>query len=295
MSKVNEIITDRIIAKLEEGTAPWRKPWVGGSDGAPANFTSKKPYRGINTIMTGMQGYASRYWVTYKQAKQAGGSVKKGEKGTPLVFFKFLDSKSDPGKKIPLLRYYTVFNLSQCEGITVPDTVGLDATERPTPTPIAECDRIVKEWLSCPRIDHGGHMAAYSPSMDRIRMPDREDFHSSEEYYSTLFHEMGHSTGHESRLKRPGIMNPISFGNHSYSKEELVAEMSAAFLCGNTGIVDNTIDNSAAYLANWIKVLKGDPKLIVSAASQAQKAFDHITGNVITVSDTSPAQIEKAA
>lgn len=279
MSKatVYEIVTERIIAALEKGVVPWQMPWRTSGGGMPKNLISKKDYRGVNIFLLGAQGYASPWWLTFNQAKAKcgkDGGVRKGEKGTPVIFWKVLDKKGGkPGEKSFILRYYTVFNASQVDGLELPES-----TEAPALTfnPIEQCEKIVRSYKTVPAIDHGGSRAYYIPSFDRICMPEKDTFNGVEEYYSTLFHELTHSTGHEDRLKRDGIMNPIQFGSHEYSFEELVAECGSAFLCAQAGILDHTLDNSAAYIANWVKKLKSEPKWVVEAASKAAKAADYI-------------------
>jgi antirestriction protein ArdC len=272
--KVYEIVTERILDYISaNGVLPWRKPW---HTSTPKNLVSKKAYRGVNVFLLGMQRFTSSYFVTYKQAAAKGGQVRKGEKSTPVIFWKMLDKGTDAkGRKqlIPLLRYYNVFNVTQCDGIVAPEEHTSTLFE-----PIEACERIVSGWEGKPPIVHGGGRACYSPSEDLISMPVRESFGKVEEYYSTLFHEMVHSTGHKDRLAREGITNPIKFASHNYSFEELVAECGAAFLCGHAGIVDHTIDNSAAYIANWVSKLKSEPKWIVDAAGKAAKASDLILG-----------------
>jgi antirestriction protein ArdC len=272
---VYEIITDRILHKMAQGIVPWRQPWVGG---VPKNLVSGKEYRGVNVFLLASSRFTSPYFLTYKQATGKGGQVRKGEHGTPVVFWKVGDSnKVDPatGKKGKyfILRYYTVFNVTQCEGIEAP--VGESAVKF---NPIAECEQLVETYTSRPHIQHGGGRACYIPSLDHIHMPNRESFHTPEEYYSTLFHELTHSTGSESRLNRKGITDPIKFASHDYSFEELVAECGAAFLCGHTGIENKTLDNSVAYLQSWTAKLRSEPRWIVEAASQAAKAADLIRG-----------------
>lgn len=273
-NSIYEKITDQIIAKLESGTIPWQKPWAGG--GRPKNIVSKKQYRGINVFLLGCSRFNSPYWMTYKQAQEKGGQVRKGEKGQTVIFWKFLEKKEDgdeKSKSIPMLKTYTVFNLEQIDGITAQD-------ENIKPLdfhPIRECEKIVHSYKEKPEIKHNEPRAYYQPSGDFVNMPKAELFKTEEEYYSTLFHELAHSTGHESRLDR-NIGNS-HFGSKDYSKEELVAEMSAAMLCGLAGIENTTIDNSAAYIASWLKVLKSDKKILVQAGGQAQKACDMIAGN----------------
>lgn len=275
--KIYEIITNQIIEKLEAGVIPWEKPWDG--DYAPKNFASGKAYRGINTILLGMQPFSCPYWATFKQIKDKKGTVKKGAKSTMVVFWKWVEMKKDEDdesttkKEVPFLRYYRVFNLEQTEGIEWEKTIEHEEREI---TPIEECENVVRDFESMPEVKHGGGSAFYSPLEDYIQVPEMNDFKSSEGYYSTMFHEMVHSTGHESRLNRSGITDHNSFGSKDYSKEELVAEIGASFLCGFTGIKNETIDNSASYIKSWLRALKNDVKMVVRASGQAQKAVDYI-------------------
>ena len=273
---IYEMITTRITDLLQQGNIPWRKPWNAQSN-MPKNLISNKPYRGINIFMLGCQSYSSPYWITYKQATYLKGHIRKGEKSTPLIFWKWLDIK-DPDSnntngKIPMLRYYSVFNLDQTEGITPPP--------EPEVTnnifdPIAKAENIVANMPQLPEIKFGGNRAYYSPVLDYIQLPNQHTFNSPEEYYSTAFHELSHATGHVNRLGRKSILESSYFGSHEYSKEELVAEMGAAFLCGYSGIENSTIENSAAYISGWLKALRNDKTLLVHAAAQAQKASDYI-------------------
>lgn len=283
MTDVYTIITDRIIGLLERGIIPWQKPWHGGEQ-APRNLISGKEYRGVNVFLLNSMAYHSPYWLTYKQAQELGGNVKRGEKSCPVVFWKWLDvddPANDQNRRVPFLRYYSAFNVSQCEGIDAHVPVS-DNSRRPHQA-IAEAERLVSTMPKRPEIKHGLGQAFYSPSSDFIGMPSPEKFKSGENYYSVLFHELTHSTGHESRLNRKGVAGSdgqwSAFGSQSYSKEELVAEMGAAFLCGHAGIVERTLDNSAAYIGSWLKKLKDDTRLVVQAAAQAQKAADFILGN----------------
>ena len=270
-----QIVTDRIIELLEQGTVPWQKPWKGG--GQAQNLMSKRPYRGINQFLLNASSYASPYWLTFNQAKKLGGSVKKGSKSTPVVFWKWLeveDKDTGEKKEVPFLRYYRVFNLEQTEGIQPPKED--QAPDRPF-SPIERCEQIMAEMPSPPALQHQVQSAWYSPRKDLVNMPRPETFVSDEEYYSTLFHEMVHATGHETRLNRPTLVDMAPFGSTNYSKEELVAEMGAAMLCGVTGIVNQTINNSAAYIQGWLGKLRKDSTLVVQAAAQAQKAVDWVT------------------
>jgi len=289
---VYEIITEKIISLLSQGVIPWSKPWKPEA-GEHMNLVSGKPYRGINVFLLGCAGYDSPFWLSFKQAKKLGGSVKKGEQGSIVVFWKWIikeeieDNGEKKYKKIPLLRYYTVFNLEQCEGIDAPAPV-LEPVEKKNP--IKEAQTIVDGMPNRPAIVHGGNAAAYSPAPDRIKMPELEQFVSSEEYYSTLFHEMTHSTGHASRIGRKDIEHVKPFGSVEYSKEELIAEMGAAFLCAVAGIENKTINNSAAYIQGWLKELKNDKKMVVFAAAAAQKAADYIQGIETYNTETVPNQ-----
>jgi antirestriction protein ArdC len=272
-ASVYDIITSRIVEELERGVVPWRKPW---RTLLPANLVSKKPYRGINVFLLAMQGYGSQYWLTYRQAQALGGNVRRGEHGTKIVFWKFdtYETETADGdteeRKSAFLRYYTVFNLEQTEGLKA-------LLALPPAFPIQSAEEIVKGMPNPPAFEQDAQ-AAYIPSRDVVTMPSRTAFESQAEYYSTLFHELTHSTGHAKRLAREGFDTPQQFGSDSYSREELIAEMGAAMLCGVAGISPATVTNSAAYVQSWINRLRGDSRLLVSAASAAQKAADYILG-----------------
>jgi antirestriction protein ArdC len=275
---VYEIVTEQVIRQLEQGVAPWRKPW---RTEVPCNLVSGKPYRGLNVFMLATQGYESRYWLTFNQAKKLGGHIKQGEKSTLVVFWHIgeeriirqTDGKERKSTPI-LLRYYNVFNVCQTEGIA--DKLGLGKSAPRIPS-MDQCEAIVSGMPNPPAREQSDR-AWYRPSTDTVGMPSRNLFNSSEEFYSTLFHELTHSTGHASRVGREGIEQLNTFGSESYSREELIAEMGAAMLCGVTGIAPSTIQNSASYLQSWISRLRGDSKLLVSAASAAQKSADYILG-----------------
>lgn len=271
--KIYEMINQRITALLEKGEIPWRKPWVSGD---PANFITKKLYRGINPFVLISSGFSCPYWVSFNQAKGKGGRIKKGEKGFPVVFWKWIeveDPEAESGKKrVPFLRYYTVFNLEQTEGIDIPE---LDARDF---QPIMKAEKLIHTMPNSPIIEHNEPRAFYRPIDDLVNMPKANLFQSDEEYYSTLFHELTHSTGHQSRLNRDEISKISLFGSHDYSKEELVAEMGSAFLCGHCGIEPAVIQNQAAYIQSWLKKLQSNRKWLVYAAAQAQKAADFVLG-----------------
>jgi len=284
-NKAYEVITDRMIDLLEKGTVPWRKPWA-GHDLMPANLISKKNYRGINVFLLAAMTYDSPYWLTFNQAKQSGGTVRKGEKACPVVFWKWLDDKKNPTsqKKIPMLRYYHVFNAAQCDGLE--DKVPVIETKDREFNPIAEAEALATAMPQKPELTHSHSRAFYRPTQDLVNVPRPELFNSDEEYYSTLFHELVHSTGHEKRLGRHDNKTFEMFASNTYSQEELVAEMGCAYMCGTCGIMEQTIDNSAAYISGWLKQLKNDKAFVIKAAGQAQKAVDYILGSS-PVSETS--------
>ena len=267
------MVTEKIIDGLNAGTIPWRRTWKGGA--APMNYKTKKPYKGVNRLLLSLTPYEQPYFLTYKQALEVGGQIKKGAKSLPIVFWKWV-YKDDNGKscdpavaatKFAYGRYYRVFNIQDTEGIPFP--VNGSNTQN---TPIQECENIWNNWTKKPDINHGGNEAYYSPRQDVIQIPNFQDFDSAETYYSTLFHEAVHATGHSTRLNRDGVTNLAKFGDHSYSKEELVAEIGAAFLCYQTGIEQNVLQNQTAYIQHWLKKLQDDHKLIYSAAKQAEEA-----------------------
>ena len=285
---VYQVITDRIIGLLEKGVVPWQKPWQGGEQ-MPRNLVSGHEYRGVNVFLLHAMMYQSPFWLTFNQAREMGGHVKKGERASPVVFWKRLQvaapGEPDGKKTIPFLRYYSVFNVVQCEDIPADKIPALSDSKREH-CPIQAAESIVAAMPQKPEIKHGGGRACYSPSLDSVTMPLPETFRSGQDYYSVLFHELTHSTGHASRLNRKGIDSSggewSAFGSTPYAREELVAEMGAAFLSGHAGIVERTLDNSAAYIQSWLARLKDDCKLVVQAAAQAQKAADFILGKVFT-------------
>ena len=281
-NKTYDRITDRITTLLEQGTVPWHKPWT-AKTGFPRNFVSQRPYRGINVFLLHTMSYESPLWLTFRQAAALGGSVKKGEKACPVVFWKQLaieNKESGETDKIPMLRYYHVFNVSQCDGLKT-GTAPVPTTENAVSKP----EDIVANMPQLPVIKHGMTKAYYSPREDCVGIPARERFERMEDYYSTVFHELIHSTGHEKRLKRATLAEHNGFGSDPYCKEELIAELGSAFLCGYADIVDRTIDNSAAYVEGWLKQFQNDRTLIVYAAAQAQKAADFILDRTLPESE----------
>lgn len=268
MSKVYELITQKIIEQLEKGVIPWRKPWVNNGS---VNWVTQKPYRGINSMLLEAGEYA-----TFKQITDAGGKVKKGAKSEMVVFWKMNEYENEEGEtnKIPMLRYYNVFNVAtQVEGMDS------KRNEESFDHDLIESgENVLKQYMDAPELRFAPGRAFYAPGLDYVSVPTMKDYPNPNEYYSVLFHEMVHSTGHKSRLNRTGIIAMAGFGSETYSKEELVAEMGAAMLCGIAKIDNHTIENSASYIASWLRKLKDDKKMVVQAAGQAQKAADYIQG-----------------
>jgi antirestriction protein ArdC len=281
---VYRIVTERMIAALQRGSVPWRKPWQTAA-GQLRSMSTGQPYRGVNVFLLGMaaaeEGYSSPFWGTYRQINALGGQVRKGEHSTPVVFWKLAQTEHrDPQtgeitlKLLPVLRYYRVFNAVQADHLP----------ERFHPAPgeyseIAEPQTVLDGYLTGgPKLVHfAGDRADYHPLTDTIRLPLRSQFHTSEGYYATAFHEAGHSTGHPARLNRPGIAAFDHFGSGKYAREELVAQMSSSILCAETGIEDQEVfENSASYIAGWLSALNDDTKLVIIAAAQAQRACDLI-------------------
>lgn len=281
--KVYEIITEQVLKSLDDGIVPWHRPWKQKWNlNFPTNYKSKKQYRGINVWLTAFQPYDSPYWASFNQIKQMGGKVKKGEHGTIVVFWKILDKEETNNdgervtKKIPLLRYYRVFNTDQCEGLDNLLKKHQNNIDQIEFNPIEKCEKVIANMPKCPNIIHNGQQKAYyyydkDLKKENINMPKKESFDSIEEYYSTLFHELGHSTKHEARVKRE--YSDISTARQM---EELVAEMTTAYICAYCGIENKTIDNSKAYIKNWSKTLKENKRMVVQAAALAQKAADYI-------------------
>ena len=278
------IVTEKIISMLENGIVPWRRPWT--STGLPRNLVSKKPYRGVNVFLLSASKYVSPFWLTYRQANELGGHVRKGEESTLIVYWKVDDAKQrtedlaaeEPEGKTRrrfLLRYYRVFNVEQSE---LPQAVidKLPKIETYQHDPIEAAEKIIAGMPNAPEIQYAGSKAFYSSITDRITLPPRELFVSAEEFYATALHEAVHSTGSQVRLARESILEAAPFGSATYSREEMVAELGAAYLCAEAGISNAVVENQAAYLAGWLKKLRDDRKLLVHAAAQAQHAADYI-------------------
>ncbi len=282
---IHQIITERMIAALQRGTVPWHKPWQAAT-GRPRSMSTGQPYRGVNVFLLALtaaeEGHDSPFWGTYRQIGDLGGQVRKGERSTLVVFYKQVDvahrdqqTGEVTARRVPLLRYYRVFNAAQAGHLP----------ERFYPAPgehseIGQPQALLDGYLARgPELQHAaGDRADYHPATDTIRLPLRAQFRSPEGYYATAFHEAGHSTGHPSRLNRPGIAAFDHFGSGAYAREELIAQITSSILCAQAGI-DNPelFENSASYIAGWLSALNDDTKLVVAAAAQAQRACDLIT------------------
>ena len=290
-NNIYQELTDKFVSLVNEGTNPWRKCWssVGG---LATNATTLKPYNGVNQLFLGLFGdYSTPYFLTYKQALASGGNVRKGEKGSKVVFFKPLaiDNENGDAKIIPFLRQYTVFNVSQCDGLEKLDLPVPQTYDNP---PLIEAERAVAEIPDCPRISQGrgGHRACYTPALDRVSVPSIEQFYSSEAYYKTLFHELAHATGHQKRLNRPGItgLSELSTADlDGYAKEELVAEIAASFVVSRLNLWNADLEEeSLAYLRHWLKQLQKNPRELIHASGPAGKAADWIFGQVPAQEET---------
>lgn len=281
MSKnVYEMVTERIIAELQKGRIPWQKPWTGTVAGAYSRSTGK-PYSLINQMILGKPGE----YLTFKQVQEAGGKVKKGETANIVVFWKQLPitEKDDEGneikKMVPFLKYYNVFHIDQCTGIEPKYSKPITADN----TPIETAEQIINAYVDRESDltfnPEQSDRAFYRPSTDEVVVPMLSQFAEVEEYYSTAFHELTHSTMHPDRCNRKGELKVAAFGSEDYSKEELVAEIGAASLVNICGIeTEKSFRNSAAYIQSWIRALRNDTRLIVSAASKAEKAVNYILG-----------------
>lgn len=290
---IYQSVTDQIIAALEAGTPPWNRPWnATDADPLPANATTQRPYRGINVLLLNMQsmarGFERNRWLTFQQALSVGASVRKGERGTPIVFFKMhevdaIDAqrvRTEERRVIPLLRSFTVFNLDQVDGL--PTTLEPPVVKTPVWEGFDAAQQLIQ--ASGAQMRHGGARAFYSPSEDVIQMPARAAFNSAPEYYATALHELTHWTGHPSRCNRPlGRRHGID----AYAFEELIAEMGAAFLTSHCRLPGRLQHDS--YIASWLEALRNDKRLIFAAASQAQKAADFLLGTAM------PAEVQALA
>lgn len=279
-ANVYQIVTDRIIAELEKGVVPWHKPWTGLQSGAISHSTGKA-YSFLNQMLLGRPGE----YITWKQAKAEGGNVRKGERASTVVFWKQQKVKETDAqtgeereKLIPVLRYFNVFHIDQCEGIEAKyDTRPVEVFRPIERAEEVHTDYVAREGVKLSYV--AGDRACYSPVADRVTLPLREQFTSEAEFYGTMFHELAHSTGHKSRLNRFTGSGCAAFGSNDYGKEELVAEITAASLLNVCGIeTPSSFQNSASYIDNWLRAIWGDNRLIVSAAGKAEKAANLILG-----------------
>jgi antirestriction protein ArdC len=288
-NNVYQMVADKIVEQLNKGIIPWQRPWNGvtTAEGGAINYCSRKPYSLLNQMLL-MKGGE---WLSFKQIQDLGGRIKKGEKGSFVVFYKQLtikDGKTESEaedvnelKTIPLLRYYNVWHISQTEGI---ESKLPAQEEEPQPEYLDEQERIIEAYVQRSGLkfhnDKPSNRAYYAPLTDEVVVPKLTQYKERAEYYSTTFHELTHSTGAQNRLNRKGITSAeAAFGSELYSREELVAEMGAAMLCNVTGIdCAKAFKNSVAYIQSWATHIKNDPKMFVIAAGQAEKAAKYIQG-----------------
>jgi antirestriction protein ArdC len=286
------LVTNQIIDLLEKGIAPWQQPWIDA--GIPMNLISKRPYRGINLWLLLSLNYPRNLFLTWDQLKKIGGSVKQGEHGHIVVFWKAIPKKdeideSGKPKSVTMLRYYKVFNIDQCrelpENLEIPEL-------RKDFDPVLECEAIINQMPQKPPIKHMVQKAFYDKEKDYINMPKKKSFKDSQGYYATLYHELIHSTGHEKRLKRKSITEMAEFGSDLYSFEELIAELGSAYLSSLSGVL--VPQNSAAYIGGWLTKLKSDKRFIIQASGFAQKAVDFILNQQIVAEnkeEVEPAEL----
>ena len=281
MANVYQMVTDRIVEQLNNGIIPWRQPWVGGSAMA-ISYTSRKAYSALNQLLLGKPGE----WLTWKQVYDRGGKVKKGAKARFCVFYQWVDKKVENEEtheiedySFPILKWYKVFHIDDTEGIESKiETVEPDNTIQP----IEKAEAVINGYLSREDSlkfinDRESSQAYYSPSADEVVVPMITQYEIPEEYYSTTFHELTHSTMHEKRCNRREENKVAAFGSKDYSREELVAEIGSAMLCNRIGIeCEKAFKNSVAYIQSWLKALKNDPKMIVWASGRAEKAAKYI-------------------
>jgi antirestriction protein ArdC len=271
------IVSNQIIQKLEQGVIPWKQPWKNA--GPPINLLTRRLYRGINYLLLNSLGYAESEFLTFKQVQDLGGRVKKGEKANLVILWVWVDESKRQqsievvARTLPLLRYYHVFNVTQCTGIPARSVVPLEQKQN---DPIKKCEAIIEAMPNRPNIVYNENMAYYHTLADFINMPKMAMFESGESYYATLFHELIHSTGYIDRLNRKEITEENNFGSESYSIEELTAEIGTCYLTSYAGIAMNGLENNIAYIHGWLERLKQDKRFIVYASAHAQKAVDYI-------------------
>jgi len=282
LRSVHERVTEQIIEQLEQGTVPWYSPHT-AEVGFPRNFESGKDYRGVNVMLLGMEGYLSPWFMTYKQAQERGGQVRRGEKGYLVIKYGTYTKEDQDGQEEErgYLKAYTVFNACQIDGIDFPEIA-------PGPLKSGEClasAQAIVDGMPNPPVIHEGRSirTCYYPKDDSIDIPHRAYFESEKRFFKSLYHELTHASGAAKRLARKTLLENkgrVMSNMTTYSKEELVAELGTAFLCAHAGIVIDDHENSAAYIDEWLKVLKqgNHQRWIIEAAGQAQKAIDYILG-----------------
>lgn len=281
---IYEFINQQVINQLEKGALPWRKPWkvaiVEGQEYTiPHNYATKRPYTGVNAFLLALTLHQAPMFLTFKQVQEMGGMVKKGAVSIPIVFWKPIKVKTKGGvnseEEKLVLRYYRVFNI---EDTTLP--IEIKEPVMPEESVLIDaCQQVIDKMPNRPRlVNKDLARCYYMPFLDVVNMAPAQNFKKAEDYYSVLFHELVHATGHRSRLNRPEIEIIASFGSQTYSKEELTAELGAAYLCGVTGISAMTIGNSSAYINGWLNKLRGDKRFFFEAAQKAQKAANFIQG-----------------
>lgn len=282
-------ITGKIIADLEQGVRPWMKPWsvehAAGRITRPLRHNGV-PYQGINVVMLWSaateKGYACPLWLTFKQALELGGNVRKGEGGELVVYANRItrtetdDQGDEQLREIPFMKGYTVFNAEQCDGLPAHFSAPAEAPALSPADRIAQADRFFAATGA--DIRHGGTRAYYAEQADYVQMPPFETFHDAESHAATLAHELTHWTKHKTRLARD--FGRVRFGDEGYAREELVAELGAAFLSADLAITPELRDDHATYIGHWLKALKDDTRLIFSAAAHAQRAVDHLNCQV---------------
>lgn len=278
---VYQMVTDRIIEQMEKGIIPWQKPWTGGT-GAAISYTSRKAYSFLNQLLLGKPGE----WLTWKQIQDLKGTVKKGAKSRFVVFYQWVDKKEEnpdtheiEDHSFPILKWYRVFHIDDTEGIESK----IEKVEANTELqPVDEAEAIIKGYLERESglkfyNEQESYQAYYSPATDEVVVPNIHQFAIVEEYYSTAFHELTHSTMHEKRCNRKAENKMAAFGNEDYSREELVAEIGSAMLCNRAGLdSEKAFRNSVGYIQSWMKELKNDNRMIVWAAGKAEKAAKYI-------------------
>lgn len=288
-ASIYQQVTDRIVRYIEENQAlPWRKPWHAR---VPANALTGREYRGINRVLLSMAPYSDHRWLTYRAAQELGGNVLKGERGTSVVFWHFDDDEDSVSRRV-LCRTYTLFNVEQCDGLKM-GCVESKVQEPNSFETLNALKELLDRYPNPPQFRSHASEAFYEPSTDTICIPPMNEFESVEMYASVLLHETVHSTGHESRLARPGVLS-VQPGTHLYQQEELVAEMGAAMLCQEIGI-DTTWQLSASYLHGWLNAFRSSTSLLLKASAESQRACDLLLGRESASEDQGPTSERELA